>query len=65
MSPALRQRLQAAEPELKRPRSAPKPASVATLLPRLPALIQVHVRDLARLAEREPVGAPGDGSAGA
>ena len=56
MSPALRQRL-AAEPELKRLRSAPKPASVATLLPRLPALIQAHVRDLARLAEREPVGA--------
>jgi hypothetical protein len=40
MSPALRQRPQAAEAELKRLRSAPKPASVATLLPRLPALIQ-------------------------
>jgi hypothetical protein len=55
MSPALRQRLQTAEAALERLRSAPKPASVEILLPRLPALIRAHVHDLARLAEREPV----------
>src|SRR4029453_2780701 len=38
ISPALRQRLQTAEAELEHMRSAPKPASVETLLPRLPAL---------------------------
>jgi hypothetical protein len=58
MSPALRQRLQTAEAELERLRSAPKPASVETLLPRLPALIRAHVRDLSDWPSTNPC-APG------
>jgi len=41
--------------ELERVRSAPKSASVETLLPRLPALIRAHVRNLGQLAAHEPV----------
>ena len=55
MSPALRQRLQEAEVELQRLQSAPKPVAVESLLPRLPALIRAQVKELARLAAREPV----------
>ena len=55
ISPALRQRLQTAEAELERLTSAPKPASIESLLPRLPELIRAHVRNLASLAVHEPV----------
>ena len=54
ISPALRQRLQTAEAELERLTSAPKPASIESLLPRLPELIRAHVRNLASLAVHEP-----------
>jgi hypothetical protein len=54
-SPALRQRLHAAESELERLRTAPKPVSVEPLLPSLPKVIRAHMRVLERLAEREPV----------
>ena len=55
ISPALRQRLQTAEAELERLMSAPKPASIESLLPRLPELIRAHVRNITQLAEGEPV----------
>ena len=55
ISPALRQRLQAAEAELERLKTIPKPVSVELLLPRLPEIIRTHVRELERLAQREPV----------
>ncbi len=55
ISPALRQRLQTAEAELERLTSAPKPASIESLLPRLPELIRAHVRKIAQLAAHEPV----------
>jgi hypothetical protein len=54
-SAALRLRLQTAEAELERLTSAPKPASIESLLPRLRELIRAHVRNIAQLAEREPV----------
>lgn len=55
ISPALRQRLQTAEAEIERLMSAPKPASIESLLPRLPELIRAHVRNITQLAEREPL----------
>ena len=55
LSPALRQRLHDAESELQRLRTAPKPASLEAILPKLPEMIRAHVRDLAGLARREPV----------
>lgn len=55
LSPALRQRLQDAEADMQRLKSAPKPASLESLLPRLPALIRAHVTNLAQLAAQEPV----------
>lgn len=55
LSHALQKRLQDAETELHRLRTAPKPAAVETLLTRLPAMIESHVKGLVRLAALEPV----------
>jgi len=51
----LRQRLQEAETALERARSAPKPASVAEMLPRLREMIRRQVREIEKLAALEPV----------
>ena len=59
LSPALRRRLEGAETELQQLKDAPKPAAVETPLPRLPALLRTHVKELAKLAAREPVRARG------
>ena len=55
LSPTLRQRLQQAESELERLRSAPKPAAVDDLLPHLPRLIRRQVDGIDKLAAVEPV----------
>jgi site-specific DNA recombinase len=55
LSPALRQRLQDAEGELERLRTAPKPATVETLLPKLPEMIRRRAREIEKLAAVEPV----------
>ena len=55
LPPALRRRLEGAETELQQLKDALTPAAVETLLLRLPALIRMHVKELAKLAAREPV----------
>lgn len=40
---------------MQRLKDAPKPAAVESVLPQLPAMIRTHVKELAKLAAREPV----------